>query len=200
MKTEPLKQLKMQNKTAKLITTRGKHSEFMFSKYEGTDTQSRYLKNNTPRGLTKLTGGSRTVIEIMPFKLDPILDNPAGEEKGSPENQGRNTVRYFRNSNVLIASACLSSRDNGVKEKRCSTHRNENLSPRLCFTELGRNKLEKKDKFRTERKHTRASKEENARRHLVRSHLNELYTKISIKVKSQAKERKHHIRILHNHL
>lgn len=183
-KPEPLK---MQNKTAKLITTRGKQYDLLFTRHDNIE-----LKNRTPQGPTKSKVDSRTVIEIVPFKLDPILDNPAGEERLSPDKSGKNTVRYFRNSNVMVGSACLSSRDFERKEKwKCFTNRNENSSPKVHSKENQKNKV---DKCKTSR--TKISKEENARRHIVRSHLNGLYTKIIIKVKSQLRNKRHNVKIL----
>ena len=180
--------IKMQNKSAKLIMTRGKQPELLFSRYESIG-----LKNNTPQEEPKSKVDSRTVIEIMPFKLDPIVDNPAGEEKASPDKTRKNTMRYFRNSNVTIGSACLSSRDFERREKwRCFTNRNENASPKVYSKENYKNK--------TKITKAKVSKEENARRHLVRSHLNRLYSKIIIKVKSHARDKKQNVKILHNNL
>eukprot|EP00826_Nyctotherus_ovalis_P018670 TRINITY_DN1561_c0_g4_i1.p1 TRINITY_DN1561_c0_g4~~TRINITY_DN1561_c0_g4_i1.p1 ORF type:complete len:254 (+),score=44.62 TRINITY_DN1561_c0_g4_i1:348-1109(+) len=183
-KAEPVK---MQNKTAKLIMTRGKQTELLFNRYEGIS-----LRNNTPQEPPKTKIDSRTVIEIVPFKLDPIQDNPKGEERSSPD-KGK-SARYFRNSNVIVASACLCSRDFERKEKwKCFTSRNENLSPKVCVREAPKKNFRKASK-------AKISKEENARRHLVRSYLNGLYAKIMVKVKSQVRDRRHKVKILHNRL
>ena len=200
---QPIKQIKMENNVAKLITTRGKHSDFAFDKGISLISPLKIIENRPERirrnkEITKSTVDDKLVSDPMPFKskIDPHCDIP---------RKNRNDhKKYLRNITKTVKFACSSfkSPEGRITHFGKGLCKNENCSPEICISEIVKNiKIEKKTKVpqKVATNTKKNQKDENARRHLVRSHLNELYTKICVKIKSCVRNKKSNIKLFHKH-
>ena len=172
------------------------------NKYTSLGSLSNYgskRSHNTFLGKSLTT--SKTLCNLLSFDLPTILDTSLDEESLSPVNDNRASTLT---GNMLKldtgrASVGVSQEFKNIKKNYMDKRKNK-LSVDLRSTEFGKLTAKKLSKpmmtFRATKRKSKVETDENARKHLVRSHLNEIYGKVMMMVKSREKGKRHSVIIL----
>ena len=152
-----------------------------------------YMKLTNTRSqnysMMKSLNSSNSILNFLPFDLPPILDTSLDEESLSPVEDCKtcrakpvNISKISETGNISFGSSFSKSRQSLV-------------NGRINKTSLGI-RINKKSIIRFNKKKLKIKDDENARKHLVRSHLTEMYSKILTKVKSQQRDKRYISKIL----
>lgn len=142
----------------------------------------------------KTLAGSKTLCHLLSFDLPTILDTSLDEESVSPVEDAKpsdlsEAVKKLRRNRMSIDV----SREFRTARQNCADARRNKLSVDLSlYNTAARTSKPKKALIKPRSKpNSKLTNEVNARRHLVRSHLNKLYAKVMFRLKVMKKDERH---------
>jgi len=171
-----------------------KKTSHSFSRHTSMGTSSKVEVNKTaniPTG--RSLSSSKTICNLLSFDLPTILDTSLDEESLSPRKDAKGTAitsiaSRFETGRMSIGA----SRDLKTIRQNYLDKRKNKLSVDLRYNNV---KLKKPRRslinVKTTKEKAKPKNDENARRHLVRSHLNQLYTKLIKLVKVKEKDKRY---------
>eukprot|EP00826_Nyctotherus_ovalis_P028673 TRINITY_DN22618_c0_g1_i5.p1 TRINITY_DN22618_c0_g1~~TRINITY_DN22618_c0_g1_i5.p1 ORF type:complete len:212 (+),score=52.27 TRINITY_DN22618_c0_g1_i5:465-1100(+) len=167
-------------------------------RYTSMGTVSKVEVNKTadiPSGKSLLS--SKTICNLLSFDLPTILDAPLDEDSPTPTKNEKETAMTSAGSKFESGRMSIGvPRDYKTLRQKYLDKKNK-LSVDLSCNNMNMKKPRRSlIRFNEAKKKPKLDADENARRHLVRSHLNKLYTKIMMVVRTKEKERRHSIIVL----
>eukprot|EP00826_Nyctotherus_ovalis_P050692 TRINITY_DN6247_c0_g1_i20.p1 TRINITY_DN6247_c0_g1~~TRINITY_DN6247_c0_g1_i20.p1 ORF type:complete len:267 (-),score=24.59 TRINITY_DN6247_c0_g1_i20:135-935(-) len=142
----------------------------------------------------KTLAASKTLCHLLSFDLPTILDTSLDEESVSPAESAKpstlsGAVKKLKRKRMSIDI----SREFQMARQNCADARKNKLSVDLSlYNTAGRTSKPKKVLIKPQSKsNSKVINEVNARKHLVRSHLNKLYAKVMLRLKVMKKDKRH---------
>eukprot|EP00826_Nyctotherus_ovalis_P047773 TRINITY_DN5541_c0_g1_i5.p1 TRINITY_DN5541_c0_g1~~TRINITY_DN5541_c0_g1_i5.p1 ORF type:complete len:176 (+),score=32.26 TRINITY_DN5541_c0_g1_i5:73-600(+) len=140
---------------------------------------------------------SKTICNLLSFDLPTILDTSLDEESLSPTEDAKETAVTSTASKLGAGRMSIGiSREYKTVRQTYLDKRKNKLSVDLRRHDMRLNKPRRSLVKMGAREKLKVGGDENARRHLVRSHLNELYAKIVTLVRAKEKAKRHSVVIL----